>query len=107
LRQGELSIAISTNNRAPALAAAIKKELTPLFGPEYAESLHLMGIIREKLLTGGSPSTYNKQVLREFAEKLPALFASGATGTIDSLLQKHLGADYCLASFESATGENQ
>jgi precorrin-2 dehydrogenase/sirohydrochlorin ferrochelatase len=107
IRQGDLSIAISTNNMAPALSAAIKKELTPLFGPEYAKSVRLLGIIREKLLTEGAASTYNTQVLRDLAEKLPALFASGAEGAIDKLIQKHLGADYSLASFESATGDNQ
>ncbi|MBP1728066.1 MAG: cysG [Deltaproteobacteria bacterium] len=107
IRQGDLSIAISTNNMAPALSAAIKKELTPLFGPEYAKSVRLLGSIREKLLTEGAATTYNTKVLRDLAEKLPALFASGAEGEIDRLLQKHLGADYGLASFESATGENQ
>lgn len=107
IRQGDLSIAISTNNMAPALSAAIKKELTPLFGPEYAESVRLLGVIREKLLTAGAASTYNTQILRDLADNLPALFAAGANGEIDKLLQKHLGADCGLASFESATGDNQ
>jgi len=107
IRQGELSIAISTNNLAPALSAAIKKELAPLFGPEYAKSVRLLGAIREKLLTEGAASTYNKQVLRDLADKLPALFASGADGEIDKLLQNHLGAGRGLASFEPATGDNQ
>jgi len=107
IRQGDLSIAISTNNLAPALSAAIKKELAPLFGPEYAKCVRLLGAVREKLLTEGAASTYNKQVLRDLADKLPALFASGADGEIDKLLQKNLGADCDLASFEPATGDNQ
>lgn len=106
IRQGDLSIAISTNNMSPALSAAIKKELTPLFGPEYARSVRLLGAIREKLLTAGGVSTYNKQVLGDLAEQLPTLFASGAIDTIDKLLQSHLGANCSLASFESATGDN-
>jgi precorrin-2 dehydrogenase/sirohydrochlorin ferrochelatase len=107
IRQGDLSIAISTNNKSPALAAAIKRELAPLFGPEYARSVSLLGAVREKLLTAGGVNTYNKQVLSDLAAQLPALFASGAAGEIDRLLQKHLGADCSLASFESGTGENQ
>ncbi len=107
IRQGDLSIAISTNNMAPALAAAIKKELKPLFGAEYAKSVRLLGIIREKLLTEGAASTYNKQILGDLAAQLPALFASGAEGEIDKLLQKHLGADCGLASFAAGTGDNQ
>jgi len=107
IRQGDLAIAISTNNMAPALSAAIKNELMPLFGPEYAKSVRLLGTIREKLLTAGAASTYNKQVLRDLAAKLPALFVAGAESEIDKLLQQHLGAGFSLASFEPATGDNQ
>jgi len=107
IRQGDLSIAISTNNLAPALSAAIKRELAPLFGPEYAKSVRLLGSVREKLLTDGGGSTYNKRVLSDLAEKLPALFASGASGEIDKLLQKHLGQGCRLSAFESGIGDNQ
>lgn len=106
IRQGDLSIAISTNNLAPALAAAIKRELTPLFGGEYEKSLRLLGIVREKLLTDGGGSTYNKQVLSEMAEKLPALYASDAYGEIDKLLQKHLGQQHNISAFDSEPGDN-
>ncbi len=107
IRQGDLSIAISTNNLAPALSAVIKRELLPLFGPEYAQSLRLLGLVREKLLTNGGGSTYNKRVLSELAETLPALFVSGAKEEINSLLQKHFGKDFTLSAFESGFGDNQ
>jgi precorrin-2 dehydrogenase/sirohydrochlorin ferrochelatase len=105
IRQGDLSIAISTNNLAPTLAVAIKKELTPLFGPEYARSVRLLGHVREKLLTDRGGSTYNRQVLSELAEVLPALFESGEYGKIDTLLQEHLGRDFQLSAFESELGD--
>lgn len=107
VRQGDLSIAISTNNRSPALAAAIKRELAPLFGPEYARAVRLLGAIREKLLTDAGGSTYNKQVLSDLATQLPALLASGADREIDALLQRTLGAGYSLAVFEPALEEPQ
>jgi len=107
IRQGDLSIAISTNSLAPALAATIKRELAPLFGPEYAKTLRLMGLVREKLLTDGGGSTYNKQVLSEMAEKLPALYASNAYGEIDKLLRKHLGQHHNMSAFDSESGDNQ
>ena len=107
IRQGDLSIAISTNNLAPSLSAAIKRELTPLFGSEYAKSLRLLGLVREKLLTEGGGSTYNKQVLSELAEKLPPLFASNATMEIDKLLQKHLGQSYILSALAAGIEDNQ
>lgn len=107
IRQGDLSVAISTNNLAPALAATIKRELLLLFGPEYARSVTLLGRIREKLLTDGRGSTYNKQVLSNLAEKLPVLFASGATEQIDELLQQHLGQGCTLSFFEPAIEDHQ
>lgn len=107
LRQGDLSIAISTNNCAPALAAAIKRELIPLFGPEYAKSLTLLAQVREKLLTDGGGSPYNKQVLCEMAARLPALFASDAREEIDKLLQKYFGQDSTLAAVAATPEDNQ
>ena len=102
VRQGDLSIAISTNNRAPALSAVIKKELTEIFGPEYAQTVRILGTVREKLLTVEGGSTYNRQVLCELAEQLPRLIASGAGTEIDALLQRRLGPGYSLASLEPA-----
>lgn len=101
IRQGDLTIAISTNSRAPSLAVAIKNELIPLFGEEYAKSINLLGAVREKLLTDRGGSTYNKQVLSDLSEKLPALFASNAEEEIERLLQKHLGEDFRLSAFYS------
>jgi precorrin-2 dehydrogenase/sirohydrochlorin ferrochelatase len=102
LRQGDLAIAISTNNRAPALSAVIKRELGRAYGPEYAQTVRLLGIIREKLLTDGAGSTYNKRVLSDLAENLPELFAADAVAEINRLLLKHFGEGYTLETFESA-----
>jgi len=107
LKQGDLSIAISTNNRAPALSAAIKKELAKSFGPEYAQTVRILGALREKLLTDDRGSTYNIQVLRDLAEQLPYLIASGADTEIDALLQRRLGPGYSLASLEPALEDPQ
>ncbi len=105
VRQGDLSIAVSTNNRAPALSAVIRKELAESYGPEYVRTVQILGALREKLLTVEGGRTYNKQVLRELAELLPGLVASGAGAEIDALLQRRLGPGYILASIESALEE--
>jgi precorrin-2 dehydrogenase/sirohydrochlorin ferrochelatase len=107
IRQGDLSIAISTNNLAPALAAAVKRELAPLFGSEYAKTLRLMGHVREKLLTDGRGSPYYKEILNELAVKLPALYAANAYGEIDTLLQKFFGQRHTMSAFDSECGDNQ
>ena len=48
-RRGELSIAVSTGGRSPALAARIRERLESLFGPEYGEWVDLLGQLRETL----------------------------------------------------------
>ena len=49
LRQGDLTIAISTSGRAPALAVRLKERLQREIGPEYERFLELAGELREPL----------------------------------------------------------
>jgi siroheme synthase-like protein len=49
LRQGDLTIAISTGGQAPALAVRLRERLAPEVGPEYARFLELAGALREPL----------------------------------------------------------
>jgi len=48
-RQGELTIAISTNGVAPALAVRLKERLQREIGPEYAVLLELLQQIRAEI----------------------------------------------------------
>lgn len=48
-RQGELTIAISTNGVAPALAVRLKERLQREIGPEYAVLLELLQRIRAEI----------------------------------------------------------
>ncbi len=49
LRNGDLTIAISTSGRAPALAVRLKERLQRELGPEYARFLELAGELRQPL----------------------------------------------------------
>jgi siroheme synthase-like protein len=49
LRKGDLTIAISTSGKAPALAVRLKERLQRELGPEYARFLDLAGELREPL----------------------------------------------------------
>jgi len=49
LRQGDLTIAISTSGKAPALAVRLKERLQREIGPEYERFLELAGELREPL----------------------------------------------------------
>jgi precorrin-2 dehydrogenase/sirohydrochlorin ferrochelatase len=49
LRKGDLTIAISTSGKAPALAVRLKERLQRELGPEYERFLELAGKLREPL----------------------------------------------------------
>ncbi len=49
VRQGDLSIAISTGGKAPALAVRLKERLQALIGPHYARFLELASGLRRPL----------------------------------------------------------
>ena len=102
LSRGELLLAVSTGGRAPALAGVIRRELEERFGPEYGEAVRVLGAVREKLLTQTANSSYNKGILKELAERLPALFAAHALAEIDNLLQERCGPGFSLADLKAA-----
>lgn len=47
VRRGELTLAVSTNGRAPALARRLRAELADAYGPEYGALVALLGELRE------------------------------------------------------------
>jgi uroporphyrin-III C-methyltransferase/precorrin-2 dehydrogenase/sirohydrochlorin ferrochelatase len=63
VRQGDLTIAVSTNGRCPALARQIREDLERQFGPEYAEEVERRGRLRdrEKAETGPSAPTHGQE----------------------------------------------
>lgn len=70
LRRGDLAISISTNGKFPGFASDIRNLLANIIGEEYGLLLDTLSISREKLLTGDSNNTYNKQILRSRAREL-------------------------------------
>ena len=101
LRRGNLLITVSTGGASPALAARLREELADLVGPEYAETLQILGKIREKLLTAGKDRAYNEQVLRDLAASaLPKLLRARDHAAVDRLLASLLGPNVTLDRLE-------
>jgi siroheme synthase-like protein len=48
-RQGDLTIAISTNGVAPALAVRLRERLAREIGPEYQEFLQMLREVRDEI----------------------------------------------------------
>lgn len=72
LIRGDLQIAISTEGRCPTFAADVRDKIAEQIGVEYIQILDKLAEEREKLLTNGSSSTYNTQVLRSLSKSLLA-----------------------------------
>ncbi|WP_350342936.1 bifunctional precorrin-2 dehydrogenase/sirohydrochlorin ferrochelatase [Proteinivorax tanatarense] len=49
-REGNLTVAISTDGKSPMLAKKIKEQLKQHYGPEYGDILSILGEIRKKAL---------------------------------------------------------
>ena len=65
VRKGDLSIAISTSGKSPALAKRIRKELDLQFGKEYERFLILMGRLRPEILSLGLNQEENSRIFHE------------------------------------------
>lgn len=63
--RGDLSIAISTSGKSPAMAKKIRRQLEKQFGKEYAVFLEIMGKMRDKLLTISKESDKNKKIFEK------------------------------------------
>lgn len=72
LQRGDLEIAVSTGGRCPTFAVDVRDGIARHIGSEYGAILEQIAAEREKLLTNGSSSTYNTQVLRSLAGRLIA-----------------------------------
>jgi len=65
VKKGDLSIAISTSGKSPALAKKIRKELDGQFGNEYEIFLNLMGGLRKEILGMGFSQEENSRIFHE------------------------------------------
>ena len=104
VRQGDLTVAISTSNKSPALAKRLRRRLEKEFGPEYAQLLRLMGAVRQRLIAEDSLPEANKGKFEELLDTdLLDLFRRGRLEDVDSKLKEILGKEYNLQSLLGAT----
>jgi uroporphyrin-III C-methyltransferase/precorrin-2 dehydrogenase/sirohydrochlorin ferrochelatase len=92
VRQGDLTVAVSTNGASPALARRIRERLEAELGPEYASALALLRRVRERLKAAGVAPERTGEIFRALAgPELLRLVASGDGAGIDALLARLAG----------------
>ncbi|AAR36672.1 bifunctional precorrin-2 dehydrogenase/sirohydrochlorin ferrochelatase [Geobacter sulfurreducens] len=97
LRRGDLVIAVSTGGGAPGFAARVRDDIAEIIGQEYAETLLILGAIREKLLTASKNAAYNKHILHDLsAAPLPEMVRSRNFEELDRTLARIAGPDFTL-----------
>ena len=60
VRRGDLTLAVSTGGKSPAVAAMVRKQLAQSYGEEYSQLLDLISRLREQVLAGDGDSTERK-----------------------------------------------
>jgi precorrin-2 dehydrogenase/sirohydrochlorin ferrochelatase len=99
VRQGDLMLAISTAGQSPAFAKSLRKELKEKYGPEYADFLEIMGLIRKRLLAEAHAPEEHKPLFERLIEGgLLEMVRQKDIDAIDSLLTGVLGPDYCVGN---------
>lgn len=98
LRRGDLTVAVSTAGRSPALSALVREHLAGVLGPEWAVALEIAAAVRQKKLTPSKKTEYNREILRQMLDGgLLPLIAGRQVADIDRLLHSLCGAECSLA----------
>lgn len=68
VRQGDLSIAVSTSGKSPALARNLRQNLEKNYGPEYGVLVNILGEMRDLVISQGKSSAENKILFDKLAD---------------------------------------
>lgn len=105
VRRGDLSIAVSTNGKSPALAARIRKALAAEYGPEYAVLLNLLGRVRAQTLAGDRDGPARRNLFENLLhEDILLWIKTGQQERLRSHLRAVLGPD---AEYDLSQPDNQ
>ncbi|HUI55465.1 MAG TPA: bifunctional precorrin-2 dehydrogenase/sirohydrochlorin ferrochelatase [Bryobacteraceae bacterium] len=93
VRRGDLTLAVATEGRCPALAGILREELEMRYGAEYAELVTLFGDLRQYMIA----QAWNGQRIREtltrmYQDGVTKLIAAGDRPVLDDFLRSRLGA---------------
>lgn len=94
LRQGSLTVAITTDGKSPALASRLREQLAAQLGPAYGEFLDLLGALRPAVKDSGldrsqRAALFARLVRSPALERLQEGDRSGAHAALSSILKEY------------------
>lgn len=94
VQHGDLSIAISTGGKSPALAKKLREEIQQRYGPEYQVLLEIMGSLRKKVLAQGHASQDNKTLFVDLVHSdILQAIRDGNRDLVNKIIHEHSGID--------------
>jgi len=88
IRKGDLSIAVSTSGKSPALAKSIRRQLDSQFGKEYESFLILMGRLRKEVMSLDLPQEENSRIFHKIvASDILKALAEDNFGKVGNILR--------------------
>ena len=98
LQRGQLTVTVSSAGGSPAFAAQLRDRLAGELGPEWQSFCAIAAALRQKRLTGGEASAYNRAIISAlFAADLPRLLVNHDEEAINHLLTQVTGVEMTLA----------
>ncbi len=92
VRQGDLTVSISTGGKSPAFARQLRMELEKRFGPEYKIMLSILGALRPYVLAEGRPQSENEVLFNQLLHpEIPEWIRNRAWDKLESHLLSVLG----------------
>ena len=94
VERGDLTIAVSTGGKSPALAKKIRKDMEGLYGKEYALLLDILGGLRERMIAKGQNPDENRKAFEAvvYSEILDHIRA-GRLKEIGALIRRLTGVE--------------
>jgi siroheme synthase-like protein len=95
VHRGDLTLAIATEGRCPALAAILRRELETTYGPEYAALVNLFAALRQEMLAQSWDSRRIRETLAQaYGDGVARLIACGEPEALRSCLRYRLGPEF-------------
>ena len=92
VRRGELTVAISTGGKAPALAKRLRTMLARQLGPEWGTLVEILGQVREEAVARRRVgfTTWARRWQRALDHDLPGLVREGRAGEVRDVVRRAL-----------------